>query len=234
MCVRALLPRRSTRQAVVKSVGSFPASPVVVLNLPALSTTSKSSFEKPQRKSLGNEAEAAALFSALKRLRPVPSQDGRRPTLAILSPYSGQVGILERLFKPQIDEAMGSLAGFASARDDGGFVFTSDSFQGSEADVILASLVRNNALVGSRALGFVRSPQRVNVLLSRARHKLVLATSLQFIADAVDGTDPDRLGNELSFLRAMVSEVRSMTKLGIEGLGPAASILEVDARGRFA
>jgi superfamily I DNA and/or RNA helicase len=31
-------------------------------------------------------------------------------------------------------------------------------------------------MVGSRALGFLKSPQRMNVLLSRAKQKLVLAT----------------------------------------------------------
>lgn len=100
------------------------------------------------------------------------------------------------------------LYGFSSPRQDGNFVFTSDGFQGSEADVIVASFVRNNGMVGFRALGFMRSSQRVNVMMSRAKHKLILVTSLDFIEDAVHGVDPDRTVGNLAFLTTMVGELR--------------------------
>lgn len=50
-------------------------------------------------------------------------------------------------------------------------VSTVDNFQGEEAAVVLVSLVRSN---DSNAIGFLREPQRINVLLSRAREGLVL------------------------------------------------------------
>ncbi|KAF2670316.1 P-loop containing nucleoside triphosphate hydrolase protein [Microthyrium microscopicum] len=46
-------------------------------------------------------------------------------------------------------------------------VATVDNFQGEEADVIVISLVRSNA---QRNCGFLRTSNRINVLLSRARH----------------------------------------------------------------
>ena len=125
------------------------------------------------------------------------------------------------------------LFGFESPRKNGKFFYTSDSFQGGEADVVIASLVRNNMLVGTRALGFIRNPQRMNVLLSRARQKLVLATSRQFIADAVNGVDPDRRKEELEFLRMMLSEIVRLSEVDFERVGKGAAIINVDEHGRL-
>jgi superfamily I DNA and/or RNA helicase len=123
------------------------------------------------------------------------------------------------------------LFGFESPRKNGKFIYTSDSFQGGEADVVIASLVRNNLLVGTRALGFIKNPQRMNVLLSRAKQKLVLATSQQFIREAVDGVDPDHLGGELEFLRTMLGEISRLTDVDFDGVGKGAAIISVDERG---
>src|SRR5205814_1615 len=57
---------------------------------------------------------------------------------------------------------------------------TVDEFQGSEADIVVASLVRNNALPPADSLGFLRQPNRPNVLLSRARQKLIIIGSWDF------------------------------------------------------
>jgi hypothetical protein len=46
-----------------------------------------------------------------------------------------------------------------------------DNFQGEQADVVIVSLVRSNT---GHQLGFLKQPQRINVLLSRARHGLIL------------------------------------------------------------
>ena len=46
-----------------------------------------------------------------------------------------------------------------------------DNFQGEESDIIIASLVRSNR---SGNIGFLKEEQRVNVLLSRARHGLYI------------------------------------------------------------
>lgn len=46
-----------------------------------------------------------------------------------------------------------------------------DNFQGEEADIIIASLVRSNK---KGDIGFMKEAQRVNVLLSRARHGMFL------------------------------------------------------------
>jgi DNA polymerase alpha-associated DNA helicase A len=221
------------REVTILSEGGFPTAPIVVLDLPALSTVSKRALEKQVKYSYRNETEATALLAALKQLRPKIDNDGRLATLVILSPYAAQVTHLEGLFKNQIDPKTQRLFGFDSPRGNGKFVYTSDSFQGGEADVVLASLVRNNMLAGTRALGFIKNPQRMNVLLSRARQKLVLATSRQFIADAVNGVDPDRRKEELEFLRLMLSEIIRLREADFECVGKGAAIIKVDEHGRL-
>ncbi|HEY8128406.1 MAG TPA: AAA domain-containing protein [Hyphomicrobium sp.] len=225
--------RVKKREVTILSEGGFPTAPIVVLDLPPLSTVSKRAFEKQVKHSYCNDTEATALLAALKQLRATSDNDGRLPTLVILSPYAAQATHLERLFKSQIDRQTMRLFGFESPRKNGKFFYTSDSFQGGEADVVIASLVRNNMLVGTRALGFIKNPQRMNVLLSRARQKLVLATSRQFIADAVNGVDPDRRKEELEFLRMMLSEIVRLSEVDFERVGKGAAIINVDEHGRL-
>lgn len=219
------------RTATVGSQAGFPTSPLVVLDLPRLSTTRLRSFEKRNRKELSNPAEAAALVDALLGVRPEAATKDRPPSLVVLATYTGQVKLLERLIKPRVTPD-GRLGGFVSPRGDGRFVYTSDSFQGSEADVVLASLVRNNAMVGKPALGFLSNPQRLNVLLSRARHKLIIATSLQFLSDVVDGTDPDKIGGELGFIRVLVNELRGQAAETADRGPRGVTILPRDERGQ--
>lgn len=239
---KKLIPsdRVKRRKLTVASTVPHLASPIVLLDFPPLSMTKRQYFEKKVKRSYRNEVEAHALISAVKGLRPVVGADGRRPTLVILSPYLAQVNWFKHLLSQQIKEDK-TLFGFASPRGNGEFIFTSDSFQGGEADVVVASLTRNNVMVGSRALGFVKNPQRMNVLLSRAKQKLVLATSQRFIREVVEGIDPDGYKDELEFLRKMLGEFATLTGRDYELVGQdgstaktkGASIVKIDENGRF-
>lgn len=225
--------RVKARKPAVECADGFPASPVVILDMPSLSVVKRRAFEQTVKRSIRNEVEATALLAAIKKLRPVIREGAHVPTLVVLSPYTAQVHHLERLLKPEIDVSAGTLFGFASPRGDAKFVYTSDSFQGGEADVVVASLVRNNVLVGTRALGFIKNPQRLNVFLSRAKHKLVLATSRQFIRNAVEGIDPDGVNDELSFLRIMLDEITRLSHADFPSVGKGAFVIPVDEQGRL-
>lgn len=50
-------------------------------------------------------------------------------------------------------------------------VATVDNFQGEEAQVVIVSLVRSNP---EHKVGFLRTPNRINVLLSRAKHGMYI------------------------------------------------------------
>lgn len=228
-----LVPARRVkeRSSPLKITDDFPSSAIVVLDLPPLSKTNLRHIERNEKGSYCNDIEAAAIESALQKICPNTSDD-EPPSLAILAPYSAQVQLLRRSLTKKSMEPMISLQGFASPKADCQFVYTIDGFQGGEADVIIVSLVRNNSFSGTRALGFVRNRNRLNVMLSRARHKLVIVTSLDFLADAVSSTDPDRAGaTELADIGRMVDKLRRTQKDNVDDPNRAISIVRTDADG---
>ena len=81
-----------------------------------------------------------------------------------------------------------------------------DSFQGNEADVVIISLVRNNHHAGVRsALGFLSDPRRLNVLLSRARWRMVLVGSLDFLQEILRSTRKTEAGLDITFLNELLA-----------------------------
>ncbi|MFQ3252117.1 MAG: DNA polymerase alpha-associated DNA helicase A [Loktanella salsilacus] len=222
------------RQDPVHVSRSTLASPLVLLDLPALSRSNQEAFETRKGTSWVNEAEVDAIITSLREMKP---RGGAKATLAILSPYKGQVELLERRLAPSIKSSKDGfpiLRGFESAKGDGVFAHTVDGFQGGEADLVIVSLVRNNQQVGHGAVGFLRNRQRLNVLLSRARHKLVLVTSARFLRQAVDGTDPDKLGGtELRVFRDLLDEIDRSSKITLSDKRQAATQVKMTETGEF-
>jgi hypothetical protein len=117
-----------------------------------------------------NGFEARAALGFLRTLM----FGSRQPlTLAIMSPYRAQVSVLAKMMKDYQ---------FPSAGDLTNSLHTADSFQGKQADVVIASLVRNRrpskgsrSLQLRRGLGFLESTERSTVIFSRAEKLLVLA-----------------------------------------------------------
>ena len=80
-------------------------------------------------------------------------------------------------------------------------VTTVDNYQGQENDIIILSLVRNNQ---KGTVGFLRTPNRICVALSRARHGLFMFGNIEMLSSSglwihakkVLGQN-DQLGNEL-------------------------------------
>lgn len=113
--------------------------------------------------------------------------------LVILTPYLGQLMELRRALQ---HENLGSTLGELDAQDvdnkvgviaehddmNKGIpirVATVDNYQGEEADIVILSLVRSNEC-GS--IGFLREPERVNVMLSRARLcEIIIGNSQTFL-----------------------------------------------------
>jgi superfamily I DNA and/or RNA helicase len=116
-----------------------------------------------------NNDEVAAVVEVLKQLR-VSEVAEEPPSLAVLSPYSQQVRRLAQAIAEQRSTKLAHLSRFNSPLKATNFCGTVDSFQGSEADLVIVSLVRNNHHATIRsALGFLSDFRRMNVLLSRAR-----------------------------------------------------------------
>lgn len=187
-------------------VTPLPRSPVVVIDFPHVSTSGRRDGFEGHRPRWHNPAEVQAVIDVLKHVRAKP---GQRPKLAVLSPYNAQVDRLDARISTLLESELSHLKQFAPVRT-AGFVGTVDSFQGSEADLVVLSLVRNNARVGSSAVGFLRDRRRMNVAISRAMSQLVIVGSLSFLREAVRGVNPDNQDHELSFLTAVLDMIKSL------------------------
>jgi hypothetical protein len=197
----------------------LPESPVVVIDFPHISTSAATAPLERGRPRWHNPAEVDAVIDVLRHVRARPGAN-KPPTLAILSPYKAQVDRLDSRIKAQLRGVLAHLSQFRAVRDGHGLVGTVDSFQGSEADLVIVSLVRNNPRTGLGALGFLRDRRRMNVALSRAKSQLIIVGSLDFLNEAVRGVNPDAKGHDLSFLtdvtatiNELATEVRGERKL---------------------
>ncbi|CAG8445859.1 16122_t:CDS:10, partial [Cetraspora pellucida] len=121
--------------------------------------------------------------------------------IAVLTPYLGQLikirDALQKSFVVVIDERDDqlitnmeeSMDAENENADSGSTTFTTatekklsqqvvlrtvDNFQGEEADIVIVSLVRNARNMDRGNIGFLKSTNRSNVLLSRARHGMFL------------------------------------------------------------
>jgi len=163
-----------------------------------------------------NPLEVRAAVEVLSLLRSDVKEAQEGPTLAILSPYGRQRRALEEAVGDEIGKRLKHLEKFRAPSHNGQWCHTVDSFQGSEADVVVVSLVRNNhhSAVQS-ALGFLSDARRMNVLLSRAKWQLVLIASTEFLREvmgAVGGT-PDE--NRVEFLGKLLDGLDAGEAAGV-------------------
>lgn len=120
-----------------------------------------------------NLEEAKLLIRHFERLKPMLSGE---ESIAVISPYRAQVKLLEELFStyPLVT------------------VNTIDSFQGQERDLVYISLVRSNS---KNEIGFLKDYRRLNVAMTRAKKKLVIAgdsatlASDKFFQDFIEFTE---------------------------------------------
>ena len=125
-----------------------------------------------------NDGEADIVRHLLEKLRP-SVRSGRASAwamgdcdpVAVLSPY-----------RKQVDRLTTRLADF------GPITHTIDSYQGREAELVICSLVRSEER-GERVeanIGHLADASRVNVMLSRARHVLVIVGRFSHLQQAGD------------------------------------------------
>jgi AAA domain len=183
----------------------LPEYPVVFIDMPYAREEAPGGRGGDRLPPWSNPAEAAASMAALELLEPKGAD--KPPSLAVLSPYWEQVNVLRRKLQRDRDTALAHLDGFTPAIKTNEFCGTVDSFQGGEADLVIVSLVRNNAhATPAKALGFLRDNRRMNVLLSRAKWRLILIGSLSFFRHIVALADklPDQeIGFLAKFLAAL-------------------------------
>ncbi|KAF2713834.1 P-loop containing nucleoside triphosphate hydrolase protein [Pleomassaria siparia CBS 279.74] len=136
--------------------------------------------DQDSKSSKENKYEAEMV---LKFVRYLGQQGYNTDDVVILTPYLGQLVLLRDTLARDNDPILNDLdsselirAGLLSpaAADISKRkirLSTIDNYQGEEAPIIVASMTRSNT-VGD--IGFMSAPQRVNVLLSRARNGLIM------------------------------------------------------------
>jgi hypothetical protein len=156
-----------------------------------------------------NFREARAVMDLLASMR-LPT--GHSLGLAVLSPYSPQTQLLSWMLArrctlpPGLEPVRAAGPGSRSARGRRG-VFTVDSFQGNQADIVVVSLTRTNDRFPGAGLGFLRQAERINVLLSRAERLLVLAGSWEFFQHQVHRVPPRQTGHPLWHWRQLLTSL---------------------------
>ncbi|WP_437991329.1 AAA domain-containing protein [Sorangium sp. So ce145] len=133
------------------------------------------------RSPISNEAEARVIVEELQALSAWAKSTLRRPpwSAAVLTFYRGQ----ERRIRDLLRDVTGQRGQrrYFTFRDGDAPVLTIelctvDRYQGHEADIVLLSFVR------TETPGFLNSPNRLNVAITRARYQLVLIGHAAFLA----------------------------------------------------
>lgn len=188
------------------------SAPLTWIDIPDIQTTKHLKLGE-QLPRWHNSKERNVIISLLKKLRPNANTKSTAK-LAILSPYLEQVGRLTRSIYSNgiLKEEFSHLDSFKPADDHSDFCSTVDAFQGSESDIVIVSLVRNNGNATLRgALGFLADERRMNVLLSRARYKLIIVGSYGLLkawgGDYAKCNSPEELSNISEFLPRLVANL---------------------------
>ncbi|TFK32805.1 P-loop containing nucleoside triphosphate hydrolase protein [Crucibulum laeve] len=134
----------------------------------------------------------------LKIVRYLAQQGYGSDKLVILTPYLGQLQKLKEILRSETDPVLNDLdtydlvrAGLMSAAtakmtNKPIRLATIDNYQGEESEIVIVSLTRSNAVCD---IGFMFSPERLNVLLSRARNALIMIGNSQTFRNARRGKE---------------------------------------------
>ncbi|MDH1510862.1 AAA domain-containing protein [Pseudomonas mosselii] len=190
------------------SNGNIPDLPIVWIDMPWVSSTLDKKYgDKIPHYTNPDEIDVIEII--IKQLT-AASDNSAKPTIAILSPYSRQTREIANRIEAKKNNDLANIHNFSSAAGDGSYCSTVDSFQGNEADCVIISLVRNNShSTIYNALGFLADSRRMNVLMSRAKWRLVLVGSLDFLKSihARPKGEPDR--RQIDFLSKLIRKIES-------------------------
>lgn len=187
-------------------------SPVTIVDMPYARSEGPQGRSGDSRPPWRNKDEATAVIETLKLMR--VREGHKKPSLAVLSPYRHQVSLLRRKITNGLDGPLKHLEKFQPAISEKDYCGTVDSFQGGEADVVVISLVRNNAHTApGKSLGFLRDSKRMNVLLSRAKWRLILIGSLDFYKTVVE-LNKTSGSTDTDFLRMLLDALQESEKDG--------------------
>jgi hypothetical protein len=115
--------------------------------------------------------------------------------IVVLTPYLGQLLVLRQDLQKFVDVSLGERdvdavldlgepdlnAEDLESKDRNVRISTIDNYQGEESEIIIVSTVRSNE---QGSVGFLGEPERVNVMLSRAKHGLLILGNMETLINA--------------------------------------------------
>lgn len=156
--------------------------------------------ERTSGKSYRNPAEAEIVADEVAGLR---ERGVAESDIGVITPYTGQISCIKNALADR------------DVRTRGIKVNTVDSFQGSERAVILLSLVRSN---DRNAAGFLtfgdEGRRRLNVSLTRAKRRLVVAGDWETLGTVADHQSP---ADSCADVYAALGEALSLRRPPIRG-----------------
>ncbi|KAH6662622.1 ATPase [Plectosphaerella plurivora] len=125
--------------------------------------------------SKSNKHEARMVLKMVKYLG---QQGYKTDNIVVLTPYLGQLKLLKEILSQENDPWLNDLDNFEMIR--------ADNYQGEESDIVIVSLTRSN---NQGDIGFMKAPERLNVLLSRARNCLLMIGNMTTFMKSRQGRD---------------------------------------------
>lgn len=156
---------------------------VIFINHEYLETNSLEVSDHRDEGSKGSKYNTFEVELILKIVRYLGQQGYGTDKLVVLTPYLGQLKLLQDRLRKDNDPVLNDLDSYdlvragllsqASANHSKRPIrlSTIDNYQGEESDIVIATLTRSNK---KGDIGFMAAPQRLNVLLSRARNILIM------------------------------------------------------------
>ncbi|HBZ8091877.1 TPA: hypothetical protein MM168_003650 [Klebsiella variicola subsp. variicola] len=203
---------------------SLPRQPIVIINMPHSQRT-EGSFAREETPYYHNPSEVDEVIILLEKLKHLKTS-AKKLSLVVLTPYKQQIVSIKRAIAREKNARLSHLDRFDMFDES---VQTIDSFQGKEADIVIASLVRNNSRSYKKGLGIVGDSRRMNVLLSRAKHKLFIITSLEFLSTRFLPGKSIQADDDLFFLKKMLVYIEN-NKLGEEA---TIAVVDCNKKGLF-
>ncbi|KAI9763908.1 MAG: hypothetical protein M1840_009020 [Geoglossum simile] len=149
----------------------------------------------PRGSSKQNTFEAKMILNCVRYL----SQNGYgSEKIVVLTPYLAQLHLLRNTLRKENDPVLNDLdsheliraglipAAAAQITKRPLRISSIDNYQGEECEIVLVSMTRSNT---SRDIGFMSYPERLNVLLSRARNSIIMIGNTETFLNARNGKE---------------------------------------------
>ncbi|MHA1147755.1 MAG: AAA domain-containing protein [Promethearchaeota archaeon] len=169
---------------------------LIWIDTPHSSINNKFEEKRGSEGSYYNYGELEIITSLLSKIKVNLKYTSYRDLdIVFLTPYSAQKEELTKIFhsKPLLNFKAQHLARCCH---------TVDSYQGKQADVVFVSLVRNNDSKNIKgALGFLTAIERLNVMFSRARKRMVIIGCSKHIKKFKDNKGIEAILGVYKFIR---------------------------------